>query len=608
MPRKEKINMAKKINLPEQVRNLLNMLHENNHEAYVVGGCVRDALLNRNPNDWDICTSATPEQILEVFKDKKVLEIGIKHGTVTVMEDGVPYEITTFRTDGNYSDGRHPDKVFFTTDIMEDLKRRDFTINAMAYNDECGVVDFAFEGQMNLMGRRIRCVGNPSDRFKEDALRILRAVRFACQLDFKVDAEIKEYFSHTNLKDRLGLVSAERIQSEFVKMIASYNIHNALWDHIEVFGSFIPELWDMVGFEQNNPYHCYDVFRHTVEALKYCDSDDLITRLTVFFHDFGKPSTYETDEHGIGHFPGHAAVSAEITDTIMRRLKFDNETREKVVELVKYHDTTLETSEKSVKRWLMRFGEEQFRRLLDVRLADISAQDRTNYNSRVGKVLLVKNTLEKVLEEESCFSLKDLAVNGNDLIQIGFKPGKDLGNVLNLLLNKVIDDELTNEKDILLEYAKKELEKLSEPICSYEKCLICDLKNCYTGQIAREKGKSAYDEFVEELGKSVPYFETYEEAVEYGIDAGFGKHQFEKIIVNGEDVFLCGTDQAVEENLWGGAYELVEDFCKRFGPEDMEEDDYMDFATDLASKIRDLVIKEYEEEHKVRFLNVFKEY
>lgn len=442
------------IMLPKEVDWIFAKLGESGYEASVVGGAVRDAVLGRPVHDWDICTNAKPEEILEVFKDNQVIETGIKHGTVTVMANGTGYEITTYRVDGTYSDGRHPDGVSFTTSLVEDLSRRDFTINAIAYNYKDGLID-PFEGITDLKKKRIRCVGSSKERFKEDALRILRAVRFSAQLGFDIDFEIKYFLSHTDLKEMLSPLSMERIQAEFVKMANSENFYAVVENYPEVLGAFIPELWNTVGFEQNNPYHCYDVFRHTVEALKSLDPDDtdLITRLAVFFHDFGKPSTYEVDEDGIGHFHGHGNASAEMTDVIMRRLKFDNETREKVVELVKYHDATLETTEKCVKRWLNRIGEEQFRRLLDIRLADISGQSRLDYNERVGKVLLVEKTLEKVLKEEACFSLKDLAVNGHDLIEVGFKPGKELGEVLNLLLNGVIDETWENKKEVLLDQA-----------------------------------------------------------------------------------------------------------------------------------------------------------
>lgn len=494
--------------LPQAVEDIVNKLNAAGYEASVVGGAVRDAVLNRPVHDWDICTNATPEQIFKVFHTNQVIETGIEHGTVTVMLEGTGYEITTYRVDGTYSDGRHPDGVLFTTSLVKDLSRRDFTINAMAYNHKDGLID-PFDGMTDLKKKRIRCVGNPKDRFEEDALRILRAVRFSTQLGFDVDFEIKHFLSHTDLKEMLSPLSMERIQSEFVKMASSENFYAVVENYPEVFGAFIPEIWDMVGFEQNNPYHCYDVFRHTVEALKCLDPDetDTITRLAVFFHDFGKPSTYKEDEKGVGHFHGHGEVSADMTDAIMRRMRFDNETREKVVELVKYHDSSLETTDKCVKRWLNRIGEEQFRRLLDIRLADISGQSRLNYNERVGKVLLVKSTLEKVLKEESCFSLKDLAVNGHDLIEIGFKPGKVLGIALTHLLDMVVDEELPNEKETLLYWAKKDLYEEPKPICTYEKCLTCKLDTCFTGKIAREKGEKAYDEYVIEIGKAMGFTE-----------------------------------------------------------------------------------------------------
>ncbi len=444
-----------KINIPKDVLYILEQLDKAGFDSFIVGGCTRDALLGREPHDYDITTSATPEQVVEVFKDEYIIPTGLKHGTVTIMLNGVGYEVTTFRRDGDYSDGRHPDSVEFTSDIKEDLARRDFTINAMAYHPKVGLVD-PFGGLEDLKYKKINCVGRSNDRFNEDALRIMRAIRFASQLDFTIapgtDWEIHKQYE--NLKN----ISVERINSEFCKIANTDSFCVQLLLYKDVFSLFIPELKDIIGFDQNNPYHIHDVFMHTVHAAEHCESDDLITRLAVFFHDFGKPQCMTTDENGISHFKGHGRISANITDAIMRRLRFDNDTREKVVQLVYYHDATFQVESKYIRRWLNKIGEEQFRRLLEVRKADIKAQNPMYEKERLDKIDKIEEILNEVLSEEQCFSMKDLAINGKDLIALGFKSGKELGNVLNQLLQMVIDGDTENDKEKLIELAKERLE------------------------------------------------------------------------------------------------------------------------------------------------------
>ena len=450
------------ISIPPDANDLIHTLQNYGHSAYVVGGCVRDSILGRIPHDWDICTSATPTEMLEIFKDKKVIETGLQHGTITVVVNGNPYEITTYRIDGAYSDNRRPDSVTFTDRLIEDLSRRDFTINAMAYNDEEGLID-PYNGLEDIKYKKINCVGFAKDRFEEDALRILRANRFASQLDFAMMPDT-DWEIHRQYK-KLNNISIERINSEFCKIALSSEFYIQIGLFREVFSLFIPEIKDMFGFQQNNPYHIYDVWNHTVHAVQAyecdCEPDlnprDLITSLAVFFHDIGKPHCYQDGEDGIRHFKGHGRVSADMTDTIMKRLRFDNDTREKVVQLVYYHDATFEVGEKYIKRWLNKIGEEQFRRLLNVRVADIKAQAYTEQESRLQKIDNIEYILEEVLQKDECFSLKDLAVNGNDLIEIGYKPGKEIGEVLNNLLDLVISGEYKNEKEKLLEMAERRL-------------------------------------------------------------------------------------------------------------------------------------------------------
>ena len=412
---------------------------------------MRDSILNRPVHDWDICTSATPSEMLEIFKDKKIIETGLQHGTVTVVVNGEPYEITTYRIDGIYSDNRRPDTVTFTDKLVEDLRRRDFTINAMAYNDEEGLID-PFNGMKDIKYKEISCVGCAEDRFGEDALRILRAIRFAAQLEFIImpstDWEIHKQYK--NLEN----ISIERINSEFCKIASSDDFCVELLLYKDVFSLFIPELKDMFDFPQNNPWHIWNVFGHTIHAVEYCDSDDLVVRLAVFFHDFGKPHSYQDGKDGIRHFKGHGKVSADMTDSIMKRLRFDNETRNNVVELVYYHDATFEAGKKYVKRWLNKIGEKQFRRLLQVKKADNKAQNLELSSDRIKELSEIEALIDEVLQEDECFSLKDLAVNGKDLIGVGYKAGKELGNTLNKLLQLVIDGDCPNEKEKLLQEAE----------------------------------------------------------------------------------------------------------------------------------------------------------
>ena len=436
------------VEVPAPVNYIIQELEKCGHEAYMVGGCVRDSVLGRKPHDYDICTSATPDEILKAFPDEEIIPTGLQHGTVTILINKEPFEVTTYRIDGDYSDNRRPDNVTFTKNLVEDLRRRDFTINAMAYNPKTGLID-PFNGMEDIKYKKIRCVGSAEDRFNEDALRILRAIRFEAQLGFAGLPETM--FEIERQYDRLKNISIERINSEFCKIVASEQFCVELVLYPNVFSLFIPELKDLIGFQQNNPYHAYDVFDHTVHAIEKCESDDLVVRLAVFFHDFGKPHSYQDGEDGIRHFKGHGKVSAEITDSIMKRLRFDNETRNNVVELVYYHDATFEVGNKYIKRWLNKIGEIQFRRLLEIRKADIKGQKPDYEESRIEKVNNIENILEEILSEKSCFSLKDLAVNGNDVKEVmKLKEGKDIGYWLNEILKRVIDGELENNKDDLV--------------------------------------------------------------------------------------------------------------------------------------------------------------
>lgn len=434
--------------IPKSVQYILDELEKFGYEAYIVGGSVRDSILKRKVHDWDITTSAMPEEVMKVFKDKQIIPTGLKHGTVTVLIDKEPFEITTYRIDGEYTDCRRPDSVSFTRNLIEDLKRRDFTINAMAYNPNVGLID-PFDGVYDIQHRILRCVGSPEKRFKEDALRILRLWRFSIQLGFYPTHDTEN--AGRIFKGKLKNISMERIQSEFVKALqGDKNVfcNQRIW-YLE---SIIPEYADTTLFNQNNPYHIYSVGIHSLYAYEYLEnSADLVTRIAALLHDIGKPSCYQDDKNGVRHFKGHAKVSANMADKILRRLKFDNNTREKVVELIYYHDATFDVGEKYVKRWLNKIGEEQFRRLLQLRRADIVAQNPEYVLNRLQKIYKIEDLLNEILLREECFSLKDLVINGDDVKTVMMiEEGKEIGYWLNEILNRVINGDLNNNRDDLI--------------------------------------------------------------------------------------------------------------------------------------------------------------
>ena len=466
---REWLKVTFNITIPAAANKLICELIDNGHTAYVVGGCVRDSLLGRTPNDWDICTSATPEEMLKIFSDYKVIETGLKHGTLTVVVNDQQYEITTFRIDGEYSDNRRPDSVTFTIKLEEDLSRRDFTINAMAYNYDEGLVD-PFGGLVDIERRVIRCVGNAEERFDEDALRVLRTFRFACQLGFSIDftTSMAAQTKSVLLKN----ISKERINSELCKMIATDYFPNIMLLYPAVWPQIIPETQYMIGFDQANPYHDYDVWQHTSAALRYAASEDITTKLAIFFHDFGKPHCYQEDADGTRHFKGHGKVSAQLADEIMLRLRFDNKTRHDVTELVHYHDAAFELGTKYVKRWLSKIGVEQFKRLLAIRRADIMGQSILNRDARLRKIKDIEQLLSNVLTSAECFSLKDLDISGTDLLQLGFKSDKKLGQTLEHLLQQVIDGELQNNKGELVNAALLELWNYNTEVIMRESCGI----------------------------------------------------------------------------------------------------------------------------------------
>lgn len=442
-----------KIELPRKVIMIINNLQLHGYEAFAVGGCVRDSILARRPQDWDITTSARPEEIKRLFR--RTVDTGIEHGTVTVLLGKDSFEVTTYRVDGAYEDSRHPSEVRFTNRLEEDLKRRDFTINAMAYNDDVRLVD-AFGGMQDLNHHLIRCVGNPVERFSEDALRILRAVRFSAQLNFPIEPETAEAIR--KLAPNLRNISAERIQAELVKLLVSPHPER-LQDAYElgITRIILPE-WDaMVGVEQNTPHHKYDVAEHTLRAMKNVKRDKIL-RLTMLFHDMGKPSVRTTDENGRDHFKGHALVSEELARRILRRLKFDNETIRIVTRLVCYHDYRVEATPKNVRRAMNRIGVDLFPYYLAVRMADVKAQSPYQRREKIENIVEMRRLYQEILEKQECITLRQLAVGGRDLMDLGMKPGRELGSMLSELLEYVLDDPERNKKDILCNYVKEKLE------------------------------------------------------------------------------------------------------------------------------------------------------
>ena len=459
------------IKLPDEVKYIIKTLENCGYEAYAVGGCVRDCLMGKSPKDWDICTGATPEQTIKSFADKRIIKTGLAHGTVTLMLENNAYEITTFRKDGIYKDNRHPETVDFITDIKSDLARRDFTINAMAYSPNKGIVDH-FGGINDIEKKEISCVGEAEKRFDEDALRIMRALRFSSTLDFKIHP--KTSIAIIRKKNLLKNIATERITTELNKLLIGINAEKVLLEYSEILEIIIPEISEMIGFEQHNPNHDMDVWKHTVKSISGAPQD-IISRITMLFHDMAKPVCF-TFSNGKGHFYGHPKKSAEMAETILRRLKYDNYTIQTVTTLVLYHDTEIICEEKQIKRWLNRLGEENFRRLIDIKKADATAHAKISRQTSLEKLEKVIDLTDKIIETKECFSLKELKINGNDLQALGIPAGAEIGKMLTALLDVVIDEEIENDRTALLKKAQelkqeKEIEKYEET--DYERLFRC---------------------------------------------------------------------------------------------------------------------------------------
>lgn len=439
------------MDMPKNVDTAINLLQSAGFEAYAVGGCVRDSLLGKTPNDWDITTSAKPEDMKSVFAEFHCIDTGIKHGTVTVVIDGEPLEITTFRLDGEYEDNRHPKSVTFTSNLGADLGRRDFTVNAMAYSKMTGTVDL-FGGQNDLKNKIIRCVGDPDRRFNEDALRILRALRFASALDF----EIEEKTAQSLLKNRalLGNISEERIAKELLKLVCGKGAKRILTDFAPVLFEILPELQPMYKNSHDNPHHCYDIYEHTLIAVESINPEPTL-RFAMLLHDCGKPAVKNFDENGVAHFYGHQRISAEISAQILARLKVSNKFRDEILFLVSNHDRweLYENTEK-MPRYLSKFGLDGVLNLLKVMRADVLAQS-PEYRYRLDQIADAEETAKNLAAQKPCLSLSELQINGRTLMDIGIPQGRKLGAVLAQLLDEVIDGVTKNTQEALTTRARE---------------------------------------------------------------------------------------------------------------------------------------------------------
>ncbi|MCM1115532.1 MAG: CCA tRNA nucleotidyltransferase [Clostridium sp.] len=440
--------------LSDNVKVLMNMITDAGYEAYAVGGCVRDSLMNRACDDIDITTSAKPDELEAILAKNHIryIETGLKHGTVTALLNKETYEITTFRSDGAYLDNRRPESVAFVTDLKTDLSRRDFTINAMAYNDNDGIVDF-FDGRADLQNKLIRAVGCADKRFKEDALRIMRAIRFSSVLGFEIEEETRQavFDNKTLLKN----ISAERIYTELSKLLMGDNVFDVLLKYREVIAVAVPEISYIFNVPQNTKWHIYDVWSHTAKAVEQSPKD-LALRYTMLLHDIGKAFCKTTDDNGIDHFKGHQKISEGYAHSALKRLKAPNDIYNRVMFLVPIHDMHIGTDRKKIKKWLSKAGEHNLRDLIAVKRADKLAQNPLMTGEELDRLEITEQVLNAIIEEGEPFTVKDLAVDGNDLMDIGLT-GKQIGEGLHSLLEKVIGGELPNERPELIAYLKNNL-------------------------------------------------------------------------------------------------------------------------------------------------------
>ncbi len=433
--------------IPFGAQHILQTLAGAGHEAYLVGGCVRDLLRGIPPHDWDICTSALPEQTQACFAGQRLVETGLKHGTVTVLADGGSYEVTTYRTEGPYSDGRRPDHVRFVPNLAVDLARRDFTMNAIAMGLD-GALHDPFGGAQDIRHGTIRCVGRPDLRFQEDGLRIMRALRFSAVTGHHIEEQTaRAIHDHRSM---LGRVAAERIGAELRRLLVGPNVGDVLRQYPDVFYQFWPQLGPLAGLEQHGPWHCWDGWEHTVRTVEAAPADPVL-RLTMLLHDVGKPLCKSTDEDGIDHFYGHPAVSAQLADEMLRALRSDNRTREQVVCLVGRHDMPLPPQDRTIRRWLGRLGQERFFQLLAVKRVDSMGRAPETAEEQLAELAEIQRMAEEIVAQGQCLTLKNLAVDGRDAIAAGIPAGPEVGQALEALLERVLDGDIPNHRETLLE-------------------------------------------------------------------------------------------------------------------------------------------------------------
>ncbi len=437
------------INMPSFVCTALDRLNSLGYEAYIVGGCVRDAFLNKTPYDWDITTSAKPQEISDAFSNYKTIDTGIKHGTVSVIIEGEILEITTMRVDGEYSDNRHPDSVSFTENINLDLARRDFTVNAMAYSPLTGVVD-PFGGQKDLNDKIIRCVGEPHKRFTEDALRILRGLRFSSTLQFEIENDTANAMNE--LRELLDNVAAERKRVELLKLLCGADAKRILLTFPQVIFQIIPQLESMYNFQQNTVYHIYDVWGHTVAAVDNVPPQP-IYRVVMLFHDMGKPRAYYCDDDGTAHFKGHQSISYEMCLEVLHNLRFSKAEIDEISKMVLHHDIRPQGREDTLLK-AARIGADLMKKLYPVFVADAKAHHPAIVPEMLNRIVESEKFLDEAMENNECLSIKQLNVNGKDVAALGFK-GKQIGEVLNFLVNEIIKGNVENTKEKLVEYINK---------------------------------------------------------------------------------------------------------------------------------------------------------
>ena len=445
-----------KINLSDHAKFIIERLQHNGYECYAVGGCVRDSLRGVEPHDWDFTTSALPDEIERVFADCTTVTIGKQFGTIAVILDGKPYEITTYRVDGGYSDSRHPDEVSFSRSLRDDLARRDFSVNAMAYNERDGLIDL-YGGQSDMGFGVIRCVGEPERRFSEDALRILRALRFASVLGYSIEQKTAEAILRQ--RDLLSEISAERIRDELLKLLCGEKVDFILRRYRTVIAVVIPELKGTFDFEQHNKHHNRDVYRHIVASVRNIEPDPLL-RVTMLFHDIGKPLSQTVDRKGAYHYQNHQKIGAAMTREILRRLCLPNHFIDDVCTLISYHDERFKPDTVMLKQYLKLLGEKHMKRLYKIQRADILAQSSYMRDEKLRNLGEVYSELLRILESGECYCLRMLAVSGADLLHMGYRSGKEIGEILDHLLNKVISGELPNEKEALSSYTLRTFDKI----------------------------------------------------------------------------------------------------------------------------------------------------